>query len=346
VIRSAEGLPRKVAQVYQPNEPPAPANRLFGHVFGEDATGFLVTFTGRQARLDDPGARANELRRHEQKYHRYPEDAGAAAAYLMGQSERGRDAYFGVHLYREAGNRLRSNAVGAMSCCWLDEDEGRFPEDGPEPTAIVRSSEGRRHLYWRLARPLSAEWVVGMNRRIAAWSGGDAGKAGLSSVLRVPGTNNYKRHPKVDPVTVEYAGGVEAWDPEVMEQAVPPLPETKRPRPRGFYEGPKIDLLGHLEKANVEILGCVPDGAGVKFAVVCPWVGEHSGGDRSGSYAGQFPDGALWFFCNHAHCLDRGWREFREHVSPRGGDFGVAPRSPFTGRRARRYSLGTIGGER
>jgi hypothetical protein len=301
--------------LYQPNESPAPADRLFGHVFGENESGWLVTFTGRQARLDDPDARPNELAATQQKYFRYPEDASAAATYLITQSERGRDAYFSTHLYREAGNRLRSNAVGAMSCCWLDEDDGRFPENGPEPTAVVRSSEARRHLYWRLTRQRPAEWVVEMNRRIAIWAGGDTGKAVLSSVLRVPGTRNFKRHPKIDPVTVEFTG-VGAWEPEIMEQAIPLPPEPQDAngarRSAENYDGPETDVAEYLDA--VAVIGEVPDTLGTKFAVVCPWVHEHSGCDRTGTYVGQRDGGGLWFHCRHDHCRGRVWADFKRKV--------------------------------
>jgi hypothetical protein len=303
--------------VYSRTDVSAPPIRHFSHVFGDDATGWLVTFTGRQARLDNPDARQNELAAHQQKYYRYPEDASAAATYLIAQSERGRDAYFGVHLFRESGNRLRSNVVGAMSCCWLDEDDGRFPENGPEPTAIVCSSAGRRHLYWRLTRPLSAEWVVGMNRRIATWAGGDTGKAALASVLRVPGTANYKRHPQIDPVTVEFTG-VEAWEPEVLEQAIPLPPEPEAGaarRPAEPYDGPELGIVEFLDA--VTVIGEVPDTLGTKFAVVCPWVSEHTGGDRTGTYVGQRADGGLWFHCHHGHCRRRFWADFKREAQCR-----------------------------
>jgi hypothetical protein len=288
---------------------------LFEHGYGE-SRGYLVTFTGRQARFDNPTARPNELARQKQRYWIYPEEAKAAAEYLLGEGRQERDAYFGVHLFEKAGSRLSTNAQGAISWLWLDEDEGQLPEDGPEPTAIVYSSENRRHLYWRLTRPLSAEWVVAMNRRIAHWAGGDAGKAGLSSVLRVPGTVNYKRYPKVDTVRLEVTG-VAPWRPEVIEQAIPPLPEQKTRTRRGTpYTGPRVDLVDYLEASNAEILGSLPDGGGTKLAVICPWIDEHSGGDRTGTYVGQYVNGATWFHCHYEHCQGRSWRDFRRACRP------------------------------
>jgi hypothetical protein len=206
--------------------------------------------------------------------------------------------------------------MGTVRSLWLDEDEGAYPEIGPQPTAVVASSARRRHLYWRMTQAVAVEWAVTMNRRLAVWAGGDCGKAGLASLLRVPGTQNYKRHPQVDPVTLEITDAV-FWDPEVLEQAIPPLPEppkalSAKPEP---YDGPELELTHFLK--GVEVIGEVADGLGKKLAIVCPWVSEHSGGDRSGTYVGHRADAGLWFFCNHSHCEGRSWREFRNQLRAR-----------------------------
>jgi hypothetical protein len=39
----------------------------------------------------------------------------------------------------------------------------------------------------------------------------------------------------------------------------------------------------------------------VKYAVVCPWADEHTGGDTSGTFVGQFESGALFFRCHHPY---------------------------------------------
>jgi hypothetical protein len=278
-------------------------------MFGQDR-GFLVSFTGQQARFTRRDARPNELTSTRQLYWPYPEKVEVASDYLIAQAQERRESYFSVHLFREAGNRLSANTVPTVRCLWLDEDDGHFPEDGPQPTAIVRSSAERRHVYWQLAYPVAVEWAVAMNRRLASWAGGDTGKAGLSSILRAPGTANYKREPQVDLVVGELTGAL-PWEPKVMDQAVPE-PPTSAAAAREPYDGPELDLAPYLE--NVEVVSEIPDSLGTKYAIVCPWVQKHSGGDRTGTRIGQRENGALWFHCDHAHCQGRTWREFKRAV--------------------------------
>jgi putative DNA primase/helicase len=88
-------------------------------------------------------------------------------------------------------------------------------------------------------------------------------------------------------------------------------------RDRTAYDGPRrvLDLETFLNRASVEVYDVVSDGAAErKYRVLCPWVEEHTRGDVSGTYCGQYPDGALFFCCWHSHCSSRRWREFRRHL--------------------------------
>jgi len=181
--------------------PPERISALWVHLFGE-LDGYLVTFTGRQS--TNPSARPNELDGTAQRSWRWPEQKDEAADYLLGESEAGRDAYFGVHLFRQPGSRKADNAVEIFAL-WVDGDGALVPEMWPQPTAVVESSPGRHHYYWRLTRPIAPEEAAQLNQRLCYGMGGDKGKWGLGTVLRAPGTLNYKRQ---RPTLV--AGGVGA----------------------------------------------------------------------------------------------------------------------------------------
>jgi hypothetical protein len=284
------------------------------HVLG-DTKGFLVTYTARQKRLEVPEAPGGELVYPDQRSWQYPDRLGDAVDYLRAGSEKGRDAYFAVVSYKEDGNRRNTNAAEVVSCLWLDYDgyKGSRPEGFPDPTAYVTSSPGSYHMYFKLSRPMPKQEAVGLNRRLARWAGMDRSLAAITTVLRVPGTINYKRHPDLHEVTGEITG-VEPYDPDEFEALLPPTPSQPEPE----YDGPANagfdleDWLEDHEEANASLIEARHDDAArTKYAVVCPWVDEHTAGDESGSYLGQFPDGALFFHCHHGHCDGRGWQEYR-----------------------------------
>jgi hypothetical protein len=161
---------------------------LWEHLFG-DLKGYLVTFTGRQS------ARPNELDDTTQRSWRWPAEVREAASYLKDESGKGRDAYFGVHLFKRPGTRRAEDAAKILAL-WVDGDGAQVPEDWPQPTAVVESSPGRHHFYWRLTRPIAPHEAAQLNKRLCYGMGGDRGKWGLGTVLRAPGTLNYKReHP-------------------------------------------------------------------------------------------------------------------------------------------------------
>jgi hypothetical protein len=159
--------------------------KLWAHLFG-DLEGWLVTFTGKQS------GRHNELDDTRQRSWRWPGQGEEAAAYLEAESEKGRDAYFGVHLFTRPGTRKAESAAEILGL-WVDGDGARVPASWPQPTAVVESSPGRHHFYWRLTRPVAPEHAAQLNRRLCYGMGGDKGKWCLGTVLRAPGTLNYKR---------------------------------------------------------------------------------------------------------------------------------------------------------
>jgi hypothetical protein len=186
--------------ILQDNRPERIA-ALWAHLF-EGLEGCLVTFTGRQ--VTNSGARPNELDDTAQRFWRWPAQRDEAADYLLEESEAGRDAYFSVHLFRRSGSRKANNSAEVLAL-WVDGDGARVPEKWPQPTAVVESSPGRHHFYWRLTRPIAPEDAAQLNKRLCYGMGGDKGKWGLGTVLRAPGTLNYKRE---RPTLV--AGGVGA----------------------------------------------------------------------------------------------------------------------------------------
>ena len=172
-----------------PDERSERITELWAHLF-DGLRGYLVTFTGQQSIR--PSARPNELDDTRQRSWAWPEEKAQAATYLLDQSAAGRDAYFGVHLFHKSGTR-KGEYAGEVQALWVDGDGSQVPRDWPQPTAVVESSPGRHHFYWRLTRPIDPEKAAQLNKRLCYGMGGDKGKWGLGTVLRAPGTLNYKR---------------------------------------------------------------------------------------------------------------------------------------------------------
>jgi len=99
---------------------------------------------------------------------------------------------------------------------------------------------------------------------------------------------------------------------KIIEEEFPKVDRDRTP-----YDGPArvLDLDEFLERADVTVFTVAYDGAAErKYRIRCPWVDEHTDGDESGTYCGQYENGALFFSCWHSHCARRAWREFRHYV--------------------------------
>ncbi len=209
------------------------------------------------------------------------------------------------------------------SFCGVDLDDVRDPKTGIiEPHAIEKLR--RLDSYSEVSPSLSG---------VKAWIRGElpGGRA-----RKKPGVEVYDRR-RFFTVTGAFLPfvslGIEdrqsALDALLREEF--PEPEQKPRRP---YTGPRwdrLDLLAFLEVAGAAILGEAADGTAERvYRVVCPWWGEHTGGDRSGTRVGQYADGALWFRCEHAHCAHRVWADLRalaghSHSLKRRGVASVGP---------------------
>ncbi len=108
----------------------------------------------------------------------------------------------------------------------------------------------------------------------------------------------------------------EAFDAFMEREAPPdrPKPERKPYTGSGEYV---LALDEFLDEFGITVLRSINDASSERaYGIVCPWAHEHTGGDTSGTRVGQYPSGALWFHCDHAHCDGRRWEQFREELDP------------------------------
>jgi hypothetical protein len=176
-----------------------------------------------------------------------------------------------------------------------------------------------------------AEWAMSLIRSLHSYTEISPSQEGVKIWVRAvlpagrrkkPGLEIYDRG-RYFTLTGRHLVGtprtVESRQDEVEALIHKEFPESEQ-RARTAYDGPtgaRLEVAEFLESGGVEVLRAIPDlTAEVVFAVVCPWRHEHTSGDTSGTRVGQYAGGALWFRCEHAHCAQRSWEEFREFVSP------------------------------
>jgi hypothetical protein len=125
-----------------------------------------------------------------ESYFNYPKAALEAAKWALEKSDEGREVYFCVHLLTKA-RRIKENAC-EVSTLWGELDGTPVPNGELKPTAVIESSPGKFHTYWRLDSEIPPETAEDLNKRIADKIGADPSGFDLTQLLRVPGTRNHK----------------------------------------------------------------------------------------------------------------------------------------------------------
>jgi hypothetical protein len=160
-----------------------PALDLWAHVFG-DGRGFLHVWTGKRLGDNIPQETIRSANFN------YPEARKTAAHWAARKAEEGREVYFCAHLL--TGAKREKEKAAEISALWVDLDGAPVPNGSLSPTAVVESSPGRFHAYWRLTDPIPPKAAEDLNKRIAREIGADPSGFDLTQLLRVPGTTNHK----------------------------------------------------------------------------------------------------------------------------------------------------------
>ncbi len=193
--------------------------RFWRHLFGGQS-GLLMVWTN--IRTEDGSAPKKETIKS--NVFNYPKADKSAAEWALAKSEEGREVYFCSHLLTRS-KRIKENA-SAVRSLWGDLDGAEVPNGQLKPTAVVESSPGRYHCYWRLADEIPPKIAEDLNRRIAAVIGADPSGFDLSQLLRVPGTPNHK-YADAPEVRIKYLDGSQAYSAADLDEL---LPEGEKPR--------------------------------------------------------------------------------------------------------------------
>ena len=106
------------------------------------------------------------------------------------------NCFFGVAL-RE-GTNGRKDGISEIPSLWIDLDGSpvdQLTETPLAPLALIETSPGKYHAYWKLREPASRSDIPAIEnilKRLASEFGGDRAATDASRILRVPDTLNFK----------------------------------------------------------------------------------------------------------------------------------------------------------
>jgi hypothetical protein len=188
-----------------------------------------------------------------------------------------------------------------------------------KPSFVVRSFAGV-HAYWCLTDNLPLHDFRDGQKRLIAHYRSDPKICNLDRVMRVPGFWHRKGEPFA--IAITYRSDCRYTAAEVLadlpQLAKPTAPKLPRKTSLAGINWQGLDVVDLFASA-----GYSPrDLGGGKWAVICPWVGEHSHPD----YNGTSTSTVIWersasspatFHCAHAHCDGRKLADVLSHIGYR-----------------------------
>jgi hypothetical protein len=166
------------------------------------------------------------------------------------------NVFFGVGTRNGSGTGTKNELI-AIPAIWADVDykdttkeklQSLIKEFPFKPSAVVRSGGGN-HIYFFLREPADRtqlDDVENINRRLAAYFGGDLQAVDASRILRLPGTRNHKYDP-ARRVEISYFNPDLRYDFSDFDF----LPDVEATKPgNGNTQGWQNDLLGGVPKGS------------------------------------------------------------------------------------------------
>src|SRR5215208_6850069 len=130
--------------------------KLWNHLF-EGLEGYLCVSSAVRD-VDEDGNPTKDLTGFRDEFYQYPEQAKTAAEDALFKSAEGREVWFCTHLLTKK-ERKKQNAVHVQAL-FVEYDRNHYPKKELSPTALVESSPGHWHTYYRMNNaldPLVAE---------------------------------------------------------------------------------------------------------------------------------------------------------------------------------------------
>jgi hypothetical protein len=204
------------------------------------------------------------------------------------RDHRGLHSYFGVALRN--GSNGSKEAITQIPALWIDLDGSpleRVAESPLSPSAVIETSPGKYHCYWKLREPADRSEIPAVEdllRRLSFFFKADPAACDASRILRIPGTSNFKTSPS-HPVRV-IIHGTQEWNLQDFED-LPVVQYSPPPAQVGTHDRLKKVLecafLQHCDKDRLTLLE--PEW----WAMVCILARESGGRELIHSLSRGYP---------------------------------------------------------
>lgn len=197
-----------------------------------------------------------------------------------------------------------------------------------EPSIIIKTRKSL-HCYWLLDDGAQFDYWEEVQKRLIQYFGSDPVIKNPSRVMRLYGFEHRKSDPvmvtliKYDPAlrynqrqfhealprlekkTKHQANAI----PEIMSSSMSSVPAANRD-----HDEQVAWFLSWSQRNNVEIMKQKEKGNGTTvFYVECPWSLNHTEDTGAGQSAVLIDEkGQIAYVCQHSHCSDRTWADFRK----------------------------------
>jgi hypothetical protein len=173
--------------------------------------------------------------------------------WLIRENRAGASVYVSVNPLRARTTIRQRHAIGLVRHVFLDADAylsavlAAIAERGdlPKPSYVVRTSEDRGHVFWRV-RAFSTHEVEALEKHLARELHTDPAATACSQLTRVPGSLNHKHSPPYR-VVVDYVATSAQYTPDDFPQPVTPYDV----RGTGTYLEPHLNAsAGVIDRAR------------------------------------------------------------------------------------------------
>ena len=233
------------------------------------------------------------------------------------------------------GDSQLSNGVKTARAQFIDFDDFDFTEQINrlnnftfEPSIIIKTRKSL-HCYWLLDKYESdIKRFTPIQKQLIQYFGSDKRITENNRVMRLYGFN----HCKEEPILVKLI----KFDPDLrykqedISAALPAVQEEKPLYYSGSLSDSELSNLANIKQQksfewvrnwlnihDITIKAVVSNGTDIIIGVDCPWKDLHSSdtGKKQSAIIIR-ADGVIQYRCQHSHCEDKKWPDFREFYEP------------------------------